>query len=102
MVWTGEPKKDEETPLKKYQRLNCEVRELMEEVRAASSGGGGAGGGASLDKVSVELEKLHCRLVQLRLEEVTGEEGGHGHLLSGGNIQTAHHLDSSAGCNATR
>ena len=59
-------------------------------------------GGASLDKVSVELEKLHCRLVQLRLEEVTGEEGGHGHLLSGGNIQTAHHLDSSAGCNATR
>ena len=89
MVWTGEPKKDEETPLKKYQRLNCEVRELMEEVRAASSGGGGggAGGGASLDKVSVELEKLHCRLVQLRLEEVTGEEGGH--LLSGGDIHTA-------------
>ena len=87
MVWTGEPKKDEETPLKKYQRLNCEVRELMEEVRAASSGGGGAGGGASLDKVSVELEKLHCRLVQLRLEEVTGEEGGH--LLGGGDIHTA-------------
>ena len=87
MVWTGEPQKDEETPLKKYQRLNCEVRELMEEVRAASSGEGGAGGGASLDKVSVELEKLHCRLVQLRLEEVTGEEGGH--LLSGGDIHTA-------------
>ena len=100
VVWTGDPKKDEETPLKKYQRLNCEVRELMEEVRAASSGG--AGGGASLDKVSVELEKLHCRLVQLRLEEVTGAEGGHGHLLSGGNIHTAHHLDSSAGCNVTR
>ena len=89
VVWTGEPKKDEETPLKKHQRLNCEVRELMEDVRAASSGGGGdgAGGGASLDKVSVELEKLHCRLVQLRLEEVTGEEGGH--LLSGGDIHTA-------------
>ena len=87
MVWTGEPKKDEETPLKKYQRLNCEVRELMEDVRAASSAGGGGGAGASLDKVSVELEKLHCRLVQLRLEEVTGEEGGH--LLSGGDIHTA-------------
>ena len=85
VVWTGEPKKDEETPLKKYQRLNCEVRELMEDVRAASSAGGG--GGASLDKVSVELEKLHCRLVQLRLEEVTGAEGGH--LLSGGDIHTA-------------
>ena len=39
--------------------------------------------------MSVELEKLHCRLVQLRLEEVTGEEGGHGHLLSGGDIHTA-------------
>ena len=25
MVWTGEPEKTEETPLKKYQRLNCEV-----------------------------------------------------------------------------
>ena len=69
--------------MKKYQRLNCEVRELMEDVRAASS----AGGGTSLDKVSVELEKLHCRLVQLRLEEVTGAEGGH--LLSGGDIHTA-------------
>ena len=73
--------------MKKYQRLNCEVRELMEDVRAASSGGGGGGAGASLDKVSVELEKLHCRLVQLRLEEVTGAEGGH--LLSGGDIHTA-------------
>ena len=37
--------------------------------------------------MSVELEKLHCRLVQLRLEEVTGAEGGH--LLSGGDIHTA-------------
>jgi len=25
VVWTGEPEKTEETPLKKYQRLNCEV-----------------------------------------------------------------------------
>ena len=24
IVWTGEPKKEEETPLKKYKRLNCE------------------------------------------------------------------------------
>ena len=24
MVWTGEPRKEEETPLKKYKRLNCE------------------------------------------------------------------------------
>ena len=25
VVWSGEPEKTEETPLKKYQRLNCEV-----------------------------------------------------------------------------
>ena len=24
VVWTGEPKKEEETPLKKYKRINCE------------------------------------------------------------------------------
>ena len=24
LVWTGEPKEEEETPLKKYKRLNCE------------------------------------------------------------------------------
>ena len=63
VVWTGEPKKDEETPLKKYQRLNAEVRELLDDVKAASSA---RPGDASLDKVSLELEKLHCQLVKLR------------------------------------
>ena len=82
VVWTGEPKKDEETPLKKYQRLNAEVRELMDDVKVASSDGD-----ASLDKVSVELEKLHCHLVKLRLEEVTGGEDGH--LLKGGDLHSA-------------
>ena len=49
VVWTGEPKKEEETPLKKYKRLNCEglygkilycriysiflVRELLDDIK---------------------------------------------------------------------
>jgi len=84
VVWSGEPKKDEETPLKKYQRLNAEVRELMDDVKAANTAGTGD---ASLDKVSVELEKLHCHLVKLRLEEVTGDEDGH--RLKGGDVHSA-------------
>ena len=84
VVWSGEPKKDDETPLKKYQRLNAEVRELMDDVKEASTAGAGD---ASLDKVSVELEKLHCHLVRLRLEEATGDEDGH--LLKGGDVHSA-------------
>lgn len=84
VVWTGEPKKDEETPLKKYQRLNAEVRELLDDVKAASSA---RPGDASLDKVSLELEKLHCQLVKLRLEEVTGDKNGH--ILNGGDVHSA-------------
>ena len=53
VVWTGEPKKEEETPLKKYKRLNCEglgvkilywrvhnffpVRELLDDIKNSRS-----------------------------------------------------------------
>ena len=38
----------------------------MEDIKAA----GGSENQESLDKVSLELEKLHCQLVELRLEQV--------------------------------
>merc|ERR1719394_2074999 len=85
LVWTGEPKKEVETPLKKYQRLNCEVRELLDDIKTAKSSGSE---GVSLDKVSLELEKLHRHLVSLRLEEVSGDDG-RGHVIRGGDVNSA-------------
>ena len=38
MVWSGEVnKEEEETPVKKYKRLNCEVRELLDEIKSAKA-----------------------------------------------------------------
>jgi len=84
VVWNGEPEKEKETPLKKYQRLNCEVRELLDDMKTATSSGSED---ASLGKVSVELEKLHFQLVQLRLEDMTGDYNNH--VLRGGDVHTA-------------
>jgi len=70
VVWTGEPDRAEQTPLKKYKRINCEVRELMDDIKNCKSAAPEEG----LDKVSVELEKLHQLLVQMRLEDVTGDQ----------------------------
>ena len=80
MVWTGEGEKPAETPIKKYQRLNCEVRELLDEIKAS------AGDGGNLDRISLELEQLHSQLVRLRLDEVTGEAG---HVIRGGDLSSA-------------
>ena len=85
VVWTGEPEKEKETPMKKYQRLNCEVRELLEDIKTAGSSG--SEDEASLGKVSVELEKLHYQLVQLRLEDMTRDDNHH--VLRGGDVHTA-------------
>ena len=36
VVWRGENKpKEDETAVKKYQRLNCEIRELIEEIQVS-------------------------------------------------------------------
>ena len=62
-MWTGEAEKEEETALKKYQRLNCEVRELMDDIKAAADSG--SEDQAGLAQVSLELEKMHSTLVQV-------------------------------------
>ena len=64
-MWTGEAEKEEETALKKYQRLNCEVRELMDDIKAAADSG--SEDKAGLAQVSLELEKMHSTLVQVIL-----------------------------------
>lgn len=70
VVWTGEPEKTEETPLKKYQRLNCEARELQDELLAARESQKSEISNATLENMSTQVELLHKQLVSLRLEEV--------------------------------
>ena len=82
MVWTGEGEKPAETPIKKYQRLNCEVRELLDEIKTSAAGADSG----NLDRISLELEQLHSQLVRLRLDEVTGETG---HVIRGGDLSSA-------------
>jgi len=70
VVWSGEPEKTEETPLKKYQRLNCEARELQDELLAARESQKSDISNATLENMSCQVELLHKQLVSLRLEEV--------------------------------
>jgi len=70
VVWSGEPEKTEETPLKKYQRLNCEARELQDELVAARESQKSDISNATLETMSSQVEVLHKQLVSLRLEEV--------------------------------
>jgi len=70
VVWSGEPEKTEETPLKKYQRLNCEARELQDELLAARESQKSDISNATLENMSCQVELLHKQLISLRLEEV--------------------------------
>lgn len=74
MIWRGEPAKEEETPVKKYQRLNCEARELQDELMAARSSHQSGLSDATLETITGQVEILHKQLLQLRLEEVLGHQ----------------------------
>lgn len=78
IVWTGEAAKEEdETPLKKYQRINCEVRELLEEINSAKAGNDSGIADLTLENMTVQLGIMHKQLLELRLEDVLGEETIH-------------------------
>ena len=66
VVWSGEAEKSEETPLKKYQRLNCEARELQDELLAARESQKSEISNATLETMSSQVELLHKQLVSLR------------------------------------
>jgi len=75
----GEP----ETLVQKYQRLNCEVRELMDEIQKAKEedneaivGGGSTGGkpGQTLASIAIQTTQLQETLSNLKLEESLGSE----------------------------
>lgn len=72
----GEP----ETLLQKYQRLNCEVRELLGEIEKAKEDGsdaiigGGGKPGQSLAAIAMQTTQLQDTLSNLKLEETLGSE----------------------------
>jgi len=75
IVWKGnEEDGAEETPFKKYQRLNCEIRELIDEVKEAQGKKDGVAETGSLETLSTQVDLLHKHLLEMRLDEVLGKE----------------------------
>jgi len=75
VVWSGESKTDhQETPVKKYQRLNCEVRELLEDITSAKKNKDSALEDHTLETIGGQVEILHKHLLEMRLEDVLGEQ----------------------------
>jgi len=75
IVWTGEEKTSEqETPVKKYQRLNCEIRELLDELKEARGNKDIELDAASVERLSYQVEVLHKCLLEMRVEDVLGSE----------------------------
>lgn len=75
VAWTGEYEigsDGDETPMQRYQRLNCEVRELLEELeklRESTSEKKEPIGG-----LAQQVKGLHEQLASLRLEEMLGAD----------------------------
>lgn len=64
-----------ETPVQKYQRLNCEVRELMDEIEKITSAGEKEDKEAdNLKGVSIQVDQLQNQLTSLKLDEILGSE----------------------------
>jgi len=76
IVWTGDENNDqpEETPVKKYQRLNCELRELLDQIAVAKKNRSSGLEEHTLEGVMSQAENLHKQLMGLRLEDVLGRE----------------------------
>jgi len=78
VAWSGEAtKEEEETPVKKYKRLNCEVRELLDEIKSTKAEHDSGIADLTLENMTVQLGIMHKQLLELRLEDVLGEEVMH-------------------------
>jgi len=74
IVWKGEEQVEDETPVKKYQRINCEIRELIEEIVEARSTSQHSQEKTTLENLAGQVEILHKHLLEMRLEDVLGKE----------------------------
>jgi len=70
IVWKGEEESEEETPVKKYQRINCEIRELIDEIKEARSTSDHSLEKSTLENLSGQVDILHKHLLEMRLEDV--------------------------------
>merc|ERR1719427_1085724 len=76
VVWAGEPSHEKESAINKYQRLNCEIRELLEEINADKADTDGVTD-YTLENMTSQLRLMHKQLLEMRLEDVLGEETVH-------------------------
>jgi len=76
VVWIGGPSHDKESAVKKYQRLNCEIRELLEEMNTVKADTEGVTD-STMENMTSQLRLMHKQLLELRLEDVLGEETVH-------------------------
>ena len=81
ITWTGEDQgttealqQAKETPIQKYQRLNCEVRELLDEIDTSMSQEGESSKGKSLVGVARQTAQLQEQLVACKLEDTMGSD----------------------------
>lgn len=75
-IWELVGEGEKETPLQKYQRLQCEMKEFLEEVAslkemAKEDGKDNAG---AYKAMAANIERAHKQLAEFRLEETLGPE----------------------------
>jgi len=78
IAWTGDfelaGKEETETPEQKYQRLNCEVRQLLDDLDQLKESGAEKVGNQSLIGLAKQTASLQDQLSGLKLEEYLGSE----------------------------
>ena len=78
IAWTGDfelaGKDETETPEQKYQRLNCEVRQLLDDLDQLKESGAEKVGNQSLIGLAKQTASLQDQLAGLKLEEYLGSE----------------------------
>jgi len=76
IAWTGDfelaGEGEKETPEQKYQRLNCDVRQLMDELEKLKESGAEKVGNQSLIGLAKQTALLQDQLAGLKLEEYLG------------------------------
>jgi len=76
IAWTGDfelaGEGEKETPEQKYQRLNCDVRQLLDELEKMKESGAEKVGNQSLIGLAKQTSQLQDQLAGLKLEEYLG------------------------------
>ncbi|XP_066973011.1 dynactin subunit 2 isoform X2 [Macrobrachium rosenbergii] len=74
MEWELAGEGEEETVMQKYQRLKCEVQQLLDDVDAVKGSVPCGDGSASSVELAKQVESLQSTLTDLKLEETLGSE----------------------------